>query len=593
MVTHPQNRSILNQNGYALVLSLLVLVLLSSLGLAAVFQSNTETTVVGNERTGNALLMAADAGAEYGKNAIWSQSGFGHNTAVSFQNLDAYFNGQQLPIVMPAATLTGTSMYQVTIPAQVTLPDGTLVSGYDTGDGSKRVVTFQSRSWEDADGNGAFNAGEKSRIITSRVSYEYGSLSFPYGMLTQNTECILCHANIVGDVVSLNSLTVRKANEAYSRILGKVYTLGITNLNDPANRVVTSYTDQNGDYTTTEAIGEVPLNITTNYSDPGRFPVDANGKPSFPKINNLTYYEGLALAHNNGAGSFITGGTKQSVAVGATYNGGAGATNVATVAHSITANLILTGTPGNCLQLDGPVVVKGDVIISGCVQGAGSIYTKGNIYVPDSLTYLTPATDKLGLAAGGNIVIGDYRDTSAAKNKANQKAGGGKYIKKELISFNTVVKATYPAGQRRYYAAPDGLVYLSKSSTITPAATDTVVSYVPTQTGGVPWITDTEYLTNYVDQVNGVTQLDALSYTANGIFGIQRRPPRQMTINGALVSADIGILIPGGCAAGCSKAPNYDPANIGLTLNYDNRMENFLSVARNPAKRTVSWREGT
>ncbi len=588
-INPPANR-LGNDRGYALVLALLTLVLLSSLGLAAVYQGNTETTVIGNERTGNALLMAADAGVEHSKNTIWAQSGFANNTAVSFQNLDTYFANQQLPIHMPVQTLTGNIKYQVTIPANVTLPGGNAVSGYDTNDGSKRVVTFQSRAWEDVNNNGSWDAGEKSRLVTSRVSYEYGSLSFPYGMLTQNTECILCHANIVGDVVSLNSITVRKANEAYSQILGNVYTMGTTNLNDPANRVVTSYTDQDGDYTTVEAAGEVPLNITTNYSDPDRFPIDANGKPSFPKIENLAYYEGLAAAYNGGAGATITGGVKQSVALGSTYS--AGVTNVATVSQTHNGNLILTGTPGNCIQLNGPIVVKGDVIISGCVQGEGSIYAKGNIYVPDSLTYSNSANDKLGLAAGSNIVIGDYRDTSSAPNKADRKVGGGKYIKKELWSFNNTVQATYPAGQRRYYAADDGKVYLSGKTTITPAPGDTVVSYTPTKTGGTPWITDTEYLNNYVDQANGVTQLDAMAYTANGIFGIQRRPPRQMTINGALVSADIGLLIPGGCANGCSKAPGYNPADIGLTLNYDNRMETFLSVARNPSKRTLSWKEG-
>ena len=38
---------------------------------------------------------------------------------------------------------------------------------------------------------------------------------------------------------------------------------------------------------------------------------------------------------------------------------------------------------------------------------------------------------------------------------------------------------------------------------------------------------------------------------------------------------------------------DYNPDNVGLTLVYDDRMENFLSVARNPTKRTVSWREGS
>jgi len=86
-----------------------------------------------------------------------------------------------------------------------------------------------------------------------------------------------------------------------------------------------------------------------------------------------------------------------------------------------------------------------------------------------------------------------------------------------------------------------------------------------------------------------VTQVDALAYTANAIFGFNKTGDRKMTINGALVSADIGLLIPGPSFL----ADDYDPDNVGLTLVYDDRMENFLSVARNPTKQTVSWREGT
>ncbi|MBI5137938.1 MAG: hypothetical protein HZA24_11475 [Nitrospirae bacterium] len=584
-----QHHPLTNQRGYALVLALLILALLSSLGIGAMYQSNIEMSVVGNERAGNSLLMAADAGVELGKNTVWAQSGFGNNLNVSFANLDAYFAAQNLPFSLPAANLGNNTMYQVTIPASYTPPGAAApVSGYDqVTDTSKRLITFQSRAWIDDNGNAGFDGGERSRMVTARVAFEYGSMTFPYGILTQNTECILCHASIVGDVVSLNQITVRKMDEAYSAILGDVFTMGVTNLDQAGSRVVRAYADQNGDYATVEAAGETPLNITTGYSDPDRFPVDANGNPSFPKIENLAYYQGLAGAYNGGSGSTLSGGSITGVPLGGTF--AAGAVAVGNVARTYAGNLILTGTPGNCVQLNGPLVVEGDLVIRGCVQGEGSLYAGGNVFVPDSVTYADSAADRLALAAGGNIVMGDYRDTSNSANKAEQKVGGGSFIKKELWQFNKDVQTLYPAGQRRYYAADDGLVYSSGSNTITPAAGDTVVTYTPSaNAGGNPWITTTEYLNNYVNQTTGVTRLDALAYTANGIFGIQRLGTKQMTINGALVSADIGILIPGPDG----KSANYDPSNIGLTLNYDSRMSTFLSVARNPAKRVVSWREG-
>jgi Tfp pilus assembly protein PilX len=582
-------RTAQGQGGFVLVLSLLTLALLSSIGLAALYQSNGEVTVVGNERTGNSLLLAADSGVEFGKNEIWAQSGFGAGTSVSFSTLDAYFAGKTMPFTMGPLNLTGDTYYTVTVPDTVDVPGEGTVDGYDTSDASKRMITFQARAWHDTNNNGSFDAGEQSRMVTSRVSFQYGSLSFPYGVLTQNVECIFCHAKIVGDVVSLETMTVRKSDEAYSTVLGKVYTMGDTNLDQADKRVVKTYTDQDGNPDTVEDAGEEALDITTNYADPDRFPVDENGNPSFPQIENLDYYKGLAANYDGGNGSTLSGGTITTVPTGSDY--ASGAVNVGSIDQSYGGNVILTGTPGNCIQLNGPMVVDGDLIIRGCVEGEGSLYAGGNVYVPDSVTYNDASNDKLAFAAGGNIIIGDYRDTSAFGFFSSKNVGGGGFMKQEEWEFNTKVKSNYPAGERRYYAAEDGKVYTDGSTVVTPAAGDIVVKYTPAETagGGAPWITSNEYLNNFVDQVNGVTQVDALAYTANAIFGMNKYGDEKMTINGALVSADIGLLIPGPSFL----EKNYNPDKVGLTLVYDDRMENFLSVARNPTKRTVSWREGS
>jgi len=573
-----------DERGFVLVISLLTLALMSSLGLAALYQSNSEMTVVGNERVGNELLLAADSAVEYGKNAIWAQSGFGANSSVTFANLDDYFANNALPLTLGPMNVSGDLYYAATIPTSVTVPgSGTPVSGYDTTDGSKRTVTFQTRAWHDVNGNGTYDVGEKSRMVTARVAFEYTLLDFPYGVLTQNVECIFCHAKIVGDVVSLETMTVRTMDEAYSTVLGKVYTMGTTNLDDPLSRVVNDYVDQDGDYSTVEAAGETPLDITTNYSDPDRFPVDANGNPSFPKIENLDYYKGLAANYGGGTGSTVSGGTITAVPMGNTY--ASGKSVVGTINQTYTGNLILEGTPGNCIQLNGPIVVEGDVVIKGCVQGEGSIYSGGNAYVAGSVTYSDAGADRLALAAGGNIVMGDYRNSGAGGGST----GGGDFIEKQMWNFNKTVQSVNPSGERRYYAAADGQIYTGGKSTVTPAAGDTVVYYTPsTNAGGAPWITDTEYVTNFVDNVNGIAEIDALAYTANGIFGINKVGDKKTTVNGALISADIGILIPGPNG----KSKTYDPDNIGLTLVYDDRMQFFLAVARNPTKTVLSWKEG-
>lgn len=97
-----------------------------------------------------------------------------------------------------------------------------------------------------------------------------------------------------------------------------------------------------------------------------------------------------------------------------------------------TGNVILSGTESNPIVIDGTVAIDGDVVINGYVKGEGSIIASGNIYIPTDLRYLDgqsylandspgsptgPRTfgiaqdgtkNALGLAAGGNMLLGDY-----------------------------------------------------------------------------------------------------------------------------------------------------------------------------------------
>ena len=88
--------------------------------------------------------------------------------------------------------------------------------------------------------------------------------------------------------------------------------------------------------------------------------------------------------------------------------------------------LVLEGTQANPIVIDGPVVVDSDVIIKGYVKGQGTIYSGRNIHIAGDIRYVNPPTwnhpdsnptateqanaskDFLGLAAKGNIVMGDY-----------------------------------------------------------------------------------------------------------------------------------------------------------------------------------------
>ncbi|MFA5205886.1 MAG: hypothetical protein WC708_15930 [Lentisphaeria bacterium] len=88
--------------------------------------------------------------------------------------------------------------------------------------------------------------------------------------------------------------------------------------------------------------------------------------------------------------------------------------------------VVLVGTSSKPITISGPVVVHGDVVIKGVVTGQGTIYAKRNIHIAGNVTYKnapswtkpdttpekTVATntkrDMLGLAAKGNIILGDY-----------------------------------------------------------------------------------------------------------------------------------------------------------------------------------------
>ena len=88
--------------------------------------------------------------------------------------------------------------------------------------------------------------------------------------------------------------------------------------------------------------------------------------------------------------------------------------------------LVLEGTVANPIVIDGPVVIDSDVVIRGYVKGQGTIYSGRNIHIvgsiqyvnapswphpdtnPDATAQVNLSKDLLGLAAKGNIVMGDY-----------------------------------------------------------------------------------------------------------------------------------------------------------------------------------------
>ena len=125
--------------------------------------------------------------------------------------------------------------------------------------------------------------------------------------------------------------------------------------------------------------------------------------------------------------------------------------NTTSLASSTEANVILTGTIDDPILLNGDVAVRGDVVIQGYVKGKGSIIATGNVYVPTDLKYLDHEVDgdrvfgvsqdgvenAFGLAAGGNILVGDIYRGGWNKGEVNGYTNGAwSFVMDEVAIFN-------------------------------------------------------------------------------------------------------------------------------------------------------------
>jgi len=140
--------------------------------------------------------------------------------------------------------------------------------------------------------------------------------------------------------------------------------------------------------------------------------------------------------------------------------------NQSRLGHNTTGNVILTGTADDPVVIDGTVAIDGDVVINGYVVGEGTIIASGNIYIPTDLEYLDgkaylegdlpgnptgPRTfgiaadgtkNALGLAAGGNMLLGDYLKPATYTNPGPMEivtgdaSGDWNFALSELSLFN-------------------------------------------------------------------------------------------------------------------------------------------------------------
>ncbi|MBU1043756.1 MAG: hypothetical protein KJ915_05090 [Candidatus Omnitrophica bacterium] len=252
-----------------------------------------------------------------------------------------------------------------------------------------------------------------------------------------------------------------------------------------------------------------------------------------PFLGDLQYYKDLAVTHN---GTIKQGG-------------------VTLVNNNHAGNIVLIGTDANPIEISGPVVVSGDVLIKGKIKGQGSIYSGRNTHILGNLEYVNKpswtkpdidpaATDSInatkdfiGLAAKGNVIVGDYTLADWRTNVAG-------YLKPPFTKAYGVDSTDSGIGYVQYYSSGDP--YFNGDYTANDGGTKIDGSNRKFYESSY----DNTYFTSIADDPNQIKNIDAVTYTNHAFAG----KVGSFTMNGSIVSRDEAIVYSG-----------------DITMNYDNR----------------------
>ena len=294
---------------------------------------------------------------------------------------------------------------------------------------------------------------------------------------------------------------------------------------------------------------------------------------------------------------------------------------------------VLIGTQTHPIEVNGPVIIPGDVIISGYVKGQGTIYAGRNIHIVGNIQYVNPPSwsgksssggsnatkDMLGLMAKGNIVMGNYTE-STWLSSINTYLTSQPYVQQYTCDTSDAAIG-YPATFGGSYAAQE---YVSNAdfancqdanlADFVPGGYDTATGkfgkmrevgtgryeqkqVYNSRTRRYEWqdveITEpgTTYDRKYYETVcadsevssrcSTITRIDAVLYNNHGIFG----KLGQCSINGSLVCRNEGLQY------SSRLYLNWDiRLYSGSTETVSNDKVGLAKGSANPP-RTLSWIE--
>lgn len=297
-----------------------------------------------------------------------------------------------------------------------------------------------------------------------------------------------------------------------------------------------------------------------------------------PYLGDLTWYEALAQKYK---GSLSQKNVK---IVDEVYDGPGPDGAVGTADDGM---LVLEGTAAQPLEIDGPVVIRGDVAIKGYITGQGTIYAGRNIHIAGELTYVDPPSwskpdshpndtvidnadkDMLGLAAKGNIILGDYTDSGWYNRVDN-------YMQPNFTNAYDTDPSDYANGYDSDWDAGTG--YRFNGDYTAKDGGQRI------DAGGNT--TDRRYFQSSNDQAfaalaptNDIHKVDAVCYT-NHLFG---GSTAEMNFNGAIVARDEAIIF-----------RDYVKMTWDIRLGsplYDNVKVNFALPQTLRVPETMYWRE--
>ncbi len=541
-------KHIKNASGFIMVSSYVILVLLTGLIIASSIRAYNTTKLTMHSQEALQAIYAAQSGVEqakkdmenlfsayfYGTSGAWSVS--------SFSWFDDLLSDSP-PYTFPITGSLSTGAYRV---------DLTAVYPLANGDGRDIVLRATGTS------------GNISRTIEAVVRFGLkASKVFDYAYFINNFGWFWGSAITAnGDVRSNGDFSFRfnpKLNgNAYAAInteLGSSGNVSGTNRHDSWQNYLNSASDMarpgnptaapedsngNGLLDEGEDVNGNGLLDTFDfeYGYDGQSVQYGSQEPvPMPYLGDLDYYKTVVT---NAGGQIKQGG---SVVVDSVLDG----------------DVVLTGTPSNPIEITGPVVVTGDVLIKGTVTGQGTIYAGRNIHILGNIVYKDPPAwpkpdinpgqtmaanetkDFLGLAAKGNIVVGDYTEYNWGNSVK-------KYIRPPFTGEYSVHDTDAVNGYVKYYK--NGQPYFDGNYT----SYDGGKKSDGTNRRFYESSLDDYTFASLADSHSHISRIDAFMYTNHAFTG----KCGSLTINGGIVSRDEAVIFSG-----------------SITMNYDPRIKQF------------------